>query len=120
MKRGFIPVNKIPEVCVDCKYCVEIDEGTFARCGIVESDKDPGYLKEIEDYCQDRPGWCPIISVENIPEKVKRAINIRKFFEGGDPIAGCCPTCNAPLFYRDYIDKVCWRCGQLLDWSDWR
>ena len=60
-------VMDMPENCVDCNFCFEIDEGTEACCTIVrEPDNDDSYREIKEDYCQCKPDWCPL---KPVPEK---------------------------------------------------
>lgn len=63
--KGIIVVD-MPETCLDCGFCEEIDEGTFACCTIVLDEKSL-YGRVIDaDYCQNKPDWCPI---KPVPEK---------------------------------------------------
>lgn len=57
--KGFIPVD-FPTYCVDCKFCREINEGTEACCEMTIDPDDYDCYRMIEDYCQSKPGWCPI------------------------------------------------------------
>lgn len=54
--KGIIIVDK-PEACVDCQFCAEFSEGIEAYC-ILKINEDA--FREIDDYCQSVPEWCPI------------------------------------------------------------
>lgn len=61
-------VMDMPESCVDCIFCFEIDEGTEACCTVTrEQDNEDAYREIKEDYCQCKPYWCPL---KPIPERV--------------------------------------------------
>lgn len=62
--KGIIVVD-IPEACVDCQFCAEFSEGIEAYC-ILKINEDE--FREIDDYCQYVPEWCPI---KPLPEKMK-------------------------------------------------
>lgn len=56
-----------PENCVDCQFCYEHDEGIEACCTVTrEPSNDDMYRIIKEDYCQDKPDWCPL---KPMPEK---------------------------------------------------
>lgn len=68
-------VMDMPESCVDCVFCFEIDEGTEACCTVTDEQGHKGLLREIkEDYCQCKPDWCPL---KPVPEK-KEALEVPK------------------------------------------
>ena len=53
----------IPENCLDCQFCYELDEGVEACCSISDDDKDTSLMKKIDceyGYCQGKPDWCPL------------------------------------------------------------
>lgn len=61
MRDKALFVMDMPESCVDCIFCFEIDEGTEACCTIVsEQDDEDKYMEIEEDYCQCRSDWCPL------------------------------------------------------------
>lgn len=66
MGKGIVIVD-IRETCLDCDFCYEIDEGTLACCTRVH-DENSIYNRRVidNDYCQDKPDWCPI---KPVPEK---------------------------------------------------
>lgn len=65
-KKGFI-VTDIPETCLDCQFCFELDEGVEACCSITDNPNDTSLMREIDkDYCQEKPDWCPI---RELPDK---------------------------------------------------
>ena len=55
-----ILVMDMPDSCLDCRFCREIDEGIEACCDSL--------CRMIDDYCQCRPNWCPL---RELPEKMK-------------------------------------------------
>lgn len=57
--KGLVLVD-FPNHCVDCKFCREINEGTEACCEMTIDPDDYDCYRMIEDYCQSKPGWCPI------------------------------------------------------------
>lgn len=69
MAKGIIVVD-IPERCLDCDFCREINEGIEACCEISIDPDDEECLRMIEDYCQSKPNWCPI---KPIPKRLKYA-----------------------------------------------
>ena len=75
MSNKALFVMDMPECCVDCIFCFEIDEGTEACCTITrEQDDDDKYMEIKEDYCQCKPDWCPL---KPVPEK-KEALEVPK------------------------------------------
>ena len=63
-----ILVMDMPDSCLDCRFCREIDEGTEACCEIMDEPDDSSLCRMIEDYCQCRPDWCPL---KELPTKMK-------------------------------------------------
>lgn len=63
--KGVIAVD-YPQFCIDCRFCRELDEGTNACCEMVSDPDDPTLFRDIEDYCQDKPKWCPIVPLASI------------------------------------------------------
>ena len=63
-----ILVMDMPDSCLDCRFCREIDEGIEAYCEIMDEPDDSSLCRMIEDYCQYRPSWCPL---KELPEKMK-------------------------------------------------
>lgn len=63
--KGIIVVD-MPETCLDCDFCREIDEGIEACCTLTDDEEFDNCFKMIDDYCQDKPDWCPI---KPVPEK---------------------------------------------------
>ena len=61
-----ILVMDMPDSCIDCRFCREIDEGIEACCEIMDNPDDSSLCRMIEDYCQCRPSWCPL---KELPEK---------------------------------------------------
>ena len=60
-------VMNMPESCVDCQFCYEYHEGIEACCTFTrEPSNDDMYRTIKEDYCQDKPDWCPL---KPVPEK---------------------------------------------------
>lgn len=60
-------VMDMPESCVDCQFCYEYHEGIEACCTVTREPSNDGMYRIIkEDYCQDKPDWCPL---KPIPEK---------------------------------------------------
>ena len=55
-----ILVMDMPDSCLDCRFCREIDEGIEACCEIMDEPDDSSLCRMIEDYCQCRPSWCPL------------------------------------------------------------
>ena len=54
-------VMDMPESCVDCQFCYEYHEGIEACCTFTrEPSNDDMYRIIKEDYCQDKPDWCPL------------------------------------------------------------
>ena len=61
-----ILVMDMPDSCLDCRFCREIDEGIEACCEIMDEPSDSSLCRMIEDYCQCRPNWCPL---RHVPSK---------------------------------------------------
>lgn len=59
-------VMDMPDVCMDCEFCMEIHEGLEACCILVADNDDSSFCREIDDYCQGKPEWCPM---KPLPEK---------------------------------------------------
>lgn len=56
-----ILIMDMPDSCLDCRFCREIDEGTEACCEIMDEPNDSLLCRMIDsDYCQSRPSWCPL------------------------------------------------------------
>ena len=74
-------VMDIPESCVDCQFCYEYHEGIEACCTVTrEPSNDDMYRIIKEDYCQDKPDWCPL---KPMPEKTILAPDMLNSFEEG-------------------------------------
>ena len=69
-----ILVMDMPDSCLDCKFCREIDEGIEACCEIMDEPDDSSLCRMIEDYCQCRPSWCPL---KELPTKESGEMTIR-------------------------------------------
>ena len=55
MGKAFF-VMDMPESCLDCQFCIELDEGIEALCSLVANLYADSSFREIdEDYCQDKP-----------------------------------------------------------------
>ena len=72
-------VMDMPNNCMECVFCFEIDEGIEASCMISIEPNDEDLCRAIEDYCQCKPDWCPL---NPMPEK-KPERTIRSRGEGG-------------------------------------
>ena len=60
MSKGYIEVDN-PDVCLDCKFCREIKEGSEACCEMVDEPNDNELCRMIDvHYCMNKPKWCPI------------------------------------------------------------
>ena len=55
-----ILVMDMPDSCLDCRFCREIDEGIEACCEIMDEPDDRLLCRMIEDYCQCIASWCPL------------------------------------------------------------
>lgn len=56
-----ILVMDMPENCLNCRFCREIDEGIEACCEIMDEPDDNTLCRMIDnDYCQSKPNWCPL------------------------------------------------------------
>lgn len=61
MSEKALFVMDMPESCVDCQFCYEYHEGIEACCTFTrEPSNDDMYRIIKEDYCQDKPDWCPL------------------------------------------------------------
>lgn len=60
-------VMDMPNNCMECEFCLEIDEGIEACCVIVSEPNNEDSYREVEDYCQCKPDWCPL---KPMPEKI--------------------------------------------------
>lgn len=76
MAKGIIVVD-IPEHCLDCDFCREINEGIEACCEISIDPDDEECWRMIEDYCQSKPNWCPI-------KHLSKEVEMQLFREGRD------------------------------------
>ena len=66
MSKAILVID-MPENCLDCRFCREIDEGIEACCEIIDEPDDNTLCRMIDsDYCQSRPSWCPL---QQMPEK---------------------------------------------------
>jgi len=60
MEKGFILVE-VPGSCLDCRFCVELQEGIEAYCALEHNSYSHDEFKKIDvSYPQDKPSWCPI------------------------------------------------------------
>lgn len=60
-KNKSILVVDTPEVCLDCDFCREINEGVEACCMVCDDLEDSDCYRMIDvDYCQNKPKWCPL------------------------------------------------------------
>lgn len=56
-----ILIMDMPENCLDCRFCRELDEGIEACCEIMDEPDGNELFRMIDnDYCQSRPNWCPL------------------------------------------------------------
>lgn len=56
----------MPETCLDCRFCREIDEGIEACCEVMDEPDDNTLCRMIDckdGYCQNKPEWCPLQEV---------------------------------------------------------
>lgn len=60
-------VMDMPDICMDCEFCMEIHEGLEACCILVADNNDSSFCREIDDYCQCKPDWCPL---KPMPDKI--------------------------------------------------
>ena len=65
MMKGVIVVD-FPKFCIECNFCRELDEGIHACCEMMSDPDDYRLCRDIEDYCQDKPEWCPIVPLTSI------------------------------------------------------
>lgn len=69
----------MPDTCVDCRFCIELDEGVNACCEVMTDPKNDKLCRMIDcgfGYCQDIPFWCPL---NELPE---RRYYGREYFNG--------------------------------------
>lgn len=69
----------MPDSCIDCRFCREIDEGIEACCEIRDDPDDSSLCRIIEDYCQRIPSWCPL---KEMPEKLKSTNSLDEYEDG--------------------------------------
>lgn len=62
-------VMDMPENCIDCIFCREISECTEACCEIEFESEDDSLCRMIDNYCQEKPDWCPLRHVPDKKEK---------------------------------------------------
>lgn len=65
----------MPETCLDCMFCFELDEGANACCSVMSDENDKGLCRDIQcdgGYCQNKPDWCPL---KELPERRKYNFN---------------------------------------------
>lgn len=90
-------VMDMPESCLDCQFCIELDEGIEAACSLVVDPYDDCSFREIdEDYCQEKPYWCPL---KPMPDK-RYVQNITLDYDG----------CYARWYasgWNDCVDEIC-------------
>ena len=56
-------VMDMPETCLDCRFCREINEGIEACCEVMDEPNDNTFYRMIDSkngYCQEKPHWCPL------------------------------------------------------------
>ena len=56
----------MPESCLDCRFCREIDEDIEACCEVIDEPDDNTLCRMIDckdGYCQNKPKWCPLQEV---------------------------------------------------------
>lgn len=76
MAKGYVLIDKIPETCIDCRFCREISEGIEAYCELENSPEDDELIREIDvSYPQDKPNWCPIHKLPNRKQPEKFTIS---------------------------------------------
>ena len=62
-------VMDMPEICCDCNFCREIQEGIEACCELMDEPHDNTLCRIIDSkngYCQEKPNWCPL---KELPHK---------------------------------------------------
>ncbi len=76
MAKGYILVEEVHETCVDCRFCIELNEGIEAYCGLKNNQDNHDEFKEIDvSYPQDKPDWCPIHKLPNRKQPEKFTIS---------------------------------------------
>lgn len=64
-------VMDMPETCLDCRFCREINEGIEACCEVMDEPNDNTFYRMIDSkngYCQEKTSWCPL---KELPEEVE-------------------------------------------------
>ena len=72
-------VMDMPETCCDCRFCRELHEGVEACCELEDEPNDNTLCRMIDDYCYNKPDWCPL---RELPEKKEEV----ELLECEDPI----------------------------------
>lgn len=67
MSKAILILNDMPDSCIDCRFCREIDEGVDACCEIMNEPNNKELCRMIDvSYPQDKPNWCPL---KELPQK---------------------------------------------------
>ena len=73
MNKKALLIMDMPENCLDCNFCFELDEGIEAYCSMTDDLDNSDLCRDLPNgYCESRPDWCPL---KPLPDK-KEVIEI--------------------------------------------
>lgn len=99
-----ILVMDMPDSCLDCRFCREMDEGIEACCEIMDEPDDSSLCRMIEDYCQCRPSWCPL---RELPEKKRERYGLCRQNSSGSWDTYGEKVDSVAVGYNQCLDDIC-------------
>lgn len=92
----------MPTNCLDCPACNE-----YLTCAIPINGRK-WKAKDVHEFGQGRPEWCPMKEQEAIEPEVDVLNEIDRLYR--------CPKCHKHFLYRK--QKYCDQCGQAVKWNE--
>ena len=71
-------VMDMPETCYDCRFCRELHEGVEACCDLEDEPNDNTKCRIIDDYCYNKPDWCPLLELPKHKRMIGAEIEINQ------------------------------------------
>ena len=67
-------ITDTPKSCIDCRFCMELDEGINACCELRYDENDLSSYKMIKTrmgYYHQKPDWCPLKIMPEVQKYVE-------------------------------------------------
>lgn len=65
-------IMDMPDNCLDCNFCFELDEGIEAYCSMMDDLDNSDLCRDLPNgYCESKPDWCPLKPLPDKKEEPK-------------------------------------------------